>query len=347
MQDSEPNRLIGIQILRGFAAILVVVYHLALHVEQWFGGHSFYKYLLFSNIGVDLFFILSGFIIYHVHRTHFGDWLNIPDFLGRRLARIFPAYWVTLLATVTYNIALDGSSSRPDLGAILSAAFLVYGIHPVIVGVSWTLSFEMLFYLGFAAVLPLRREMALAILVVWGGACLAFAPSTDAMILSLWVSEFCAGVLVAAGLYGRFRISVTGLIAIVVLLVGAGMWVGRPIEHLDSHTRLTMVLMAVALVAAAANCAFQRGRYLDQFLIQLGEASYAIYLIHYGAIQAVYSILRKFGLLFHFDPLILNFCILLPCLIAGGIIFHRYVERPMSERARDWLQLQLRQVRAA
>ncbi len=94
--QSERQTLDSIQALRGIAASLVVLYHTAV-VERAYGHSSFQPlspFHFFGAEGVDLFFVISGFIIVWTSFDSFEKPSAIPKYLARRVARIFPLYWI-------------------------------------------------------------------------------------------------------------------------------------------------------------------------------------------------------------------------------------------------------------
>ena len=166
------GHLSNIQILRGIAAVMVLVYH----IGNEFGDRGFPEplpHFWMGSAGVDVFFVISGFIMVHSTAEAFArpgaPWL----FLARRLVRLAPLYW--LITTIFVVVALvearhTGLAADAPRWFAASYAFLFYphgdaGDFPLYAQ-GWTLNFEMFFYVCFAAVLPFRRTPALWALVV-------------------------------------------------------------------------------------------------------------------------------------------------------------------------------------
>lgn len=110
-----------IQVLRGYAACQVVLYHLTLHAQQnmprAFLGDAFH----FGNFGVDVFFIGSGFIIFFSTARDFGRPSELAAYLARRFNRIFPPYWLALLGCILLELRFadaDLSITRVLLSAV-------------------------------------------------------------------------------------------------------------------------------------------------------------------------------------------------------------------------------------
>src|SRR5882672_247790 len=158
----------SVQALRALAALCVVVYHV-----DFVGRGAF---------GVDIFFVISGFIICHVTaKDHDG-------FLRKRLIRIVPLYWAGTLCLYCLGLVAPRLlQSEPTLsGLVNSLLFIPYAkeggrVYPILF-LGWTLNYEMFFYALFACALALNRRLApitvCAALVVLVAAGQPVAPSS-------------------------------------------------------------------------------------------------------------------------------------------------------------------------
>jgi len=153
------NALLSIQVMRGLAALMVVVCHVFDNIDPVLISpvvRSTNGSIL--NFGVDLFFVISGFIMVY---TTMGRPLGMKQFMVARITRIVPLYWLTLLATVGV-LALTGGRV-PILAEVIQAAFFIpyqdpaTGAYLPFLPVGWTLSYEMVFYLIFAATIAIGR----------------------------------------------------------------------------------------------------------------------------------------------------------------------------------------------
>uniref|UniRef100_UPI0011DD4172 acyltransferase family protein n=1 Tax=Shewanella marina TaxID=487319 RepID=UPI0011DD4172 len=141
--------LISIQVMRGFAAILVVFYHIY-YISKLYSDYNIRHFELL-HLGVDIFFILSGFIMVYIINK--GDSFSnnmILKFLKDRIIRIVPLYWFfTIVMFLSYIFIFDKEKSIIEL--LKSLFFIPYydsfsfGIYPIL-GVGWTLNYEMYFY---------------------------------------------------------------------------------------------------------------------------------------------------------------------------------------------------------
>ena len=177
VMPSSGRRLAGIEGLRALAASSVLVFH-AWQVSSPTGtpvGSGGLGQALFESLalGVTLFFVLSGFLLYRPFAAaalEDGRPPGVRAYFRNRALRILPAYWVILVITglvLQSTLVRDGSSleagALSDPGAFFSAAFLVHDYRPatVLVGIgpAWSLAVEVVFYL----VLPLLAALALAL----------------------------------------------------------------------------------------------------------------------------------------------------------------------------------------
>lgn len=159
---SLNERIDSLQYLRAFAALLVVLYHslhMATAVFPGIDGDA----LKFGAKGVDVFFVLSGFIVLYVTE---GDG-RTGEFLKRRAQRILPVYWAALAFYVLFYMIVSAMTGRTYLTSIeqvVTGIFLwgpEFSTAPVIVGVAWTLRFEFVLYVSLAlAMLVTHRYRA-------------------------------------------------------------------------------------------------------------------------------------------------------------------------------------------
>lgn len=198
--------IVTIQYLRAVAALMVLGYHLTFIEVKYGHDGPWLGWLGFGHLGVDLFFLISGFVMActTLPRAHGFYWRG---FLWRRFVRIYPVYWVYFaLAGLAYalNPGMVNSSSGapPDM---LRSFFLLpapEGTLPLL-AVSWTLTFEVYFYLVFCLLVALLREQALKGVVAWavlvaGGMALGL----KGMVFSYHNLEFIAGVFAGAWFAG-------------------------------------------------------------------------------------------------------------------------------------------------
>uniref|UniRef100_Q07SL8 Acyltransferase 3 n=1 Tax=Rhodopseudomonas palustris (strain BisA53) TaxID=316055 RepID=Q07SL8_RHOP5 len=263
----------SIQYMRGIAATAVVIKH-ASHP----GGRI--EWLL--DGGVDLFFIISGFVMFVSTQ---GRNVGPGEFLFRRGARIFPMWWLALITAAVLGMG-DGSWVDWLLSALLIPSSVSYGAGHVSWGVGWTLVFEMIFYLIFAIGLAIRSKwFAIGAILFLVGIGQVFGHS-DAIpiarnLTNSLLLEFMLGMLVA-----MFVPPISVLVG--SLLVGFAIATLMTIPM--SSRVLCLGLPIATLVIAFVGIERASPIPLVRPLQLLGDSSYSIYLFHYMAIGILWLV---------------------------------------------------------
>lgn len=155
-QSNRPSaRLVQVDALRGLAALSVVFFHYTTRFAELYepAGRTALQFRL-GHYGVNLFFIISGFVIYMtLERTS-----RPMDFVVSRFSRLFPAYWVAIGLTFAITHLLGLPHKLVDSATALANMAMVHGLFgvPHVDGVYWTLEIELLFYTGMFALYRLR-----------------------------------------------------------------------------------------------------------------------------------------------------------------------------------------------
>jgi exopolysaccharide production protein ExoZ len=338
--------ILSIQVMRGIAALMVAASHtgsIMMHPEN--GGLRAFPWAETGWIGVTFFFVLSGFIIAFAHARDIGHPQRLARYAWRRFSRLYPVYWIFLALYVI--VALSGIgpvnfSTAP--GHVLTAITLVQWVEAPLIPlrVAWTLIYEVFFYAMFA-VLILNRKVGVVVFAIWGGAILVdtLVLGTNRMgPLGMWNVHFLMGIACCA-LYRRAAPGM-GLpllaigIAALVALYAAGMIYARP--DLQQAQPMALLLLGVpfAMILVGATMAERdHGFAPPRLALLLGDASYAIYLVHSAAISAMARIQFKlFGPLF---PAPLVFILIFVGSVTAGVLCHLWVERPVLALSRRFL----------
>ncbi len=331
--------LYGIQACRGIAALLVVLYHAerGLDLPNYVGHPAWGGITGFGHAGVDFFFVLSGFIIYRVHHGDIGRPGRLLRYACRRAGRIYPPYWVATALIVLLAVAAHGLGGAPGSGQLLQSLLLIpHGQEPIL-GVAWTLQREAVFYVLFGlAIIDARLALAgvaamaairLATLPVWLGAAQGFGSSVFDLLFALgigaaWVSlhlRLRAPVLVLAAGVAWFLAA--AIMEDAGTLAAAG-WPGRLAYGFAS----AIIIAGVAASEQAGRLAIGSGLKL------LGAASYSIYLVHTLMIGPSAKGLAALGLMNRL-PGAAVMAAIVAIAIAGGVVFHLWVERPLGQAA--------------
>jgi exopolysaccharide production protein ExoZ len=323
-------RYLSLQVLRAVAAVAVVVYHAQLICHKYASRPSSTEALLgeFGSYGVDLFFVLSGFVIlYTIHNTNSSP----AGFLTRRLIRIVPLYWVLSLGMVILGVALYPRNPMEPRTLLESLLFCAYVFHsrPPLIYVGWSIEYEIFFYavvtLTLAAALPVYRAVGLLFLTLYVGLHLlapaaAAAPGNFGYFLgNPLLFEFVLGLLLAKlAVGGRMRL-LDG--AIVLAAIGSSI-------AMEGVSRLVFAgVPAAVLVWSAVKTERWTSRYrVMQPLARIGDASYSIYLVQVMALPAVGKLVARFVPGLPPDLLVLTAVV---SVVAAGILLYRGIERPL------------------
>ena len=256
--------------------------------------------------GVDVFFVISGFVIVHASANLFARPGGATRFLRRRLTRIVPLYWV-LTTLFLATLLLNRSAVHGDIGStgyiLASYLFLPWprpdGLLEPALGLGWTLNYEMFFYLILTPFILLPRIRA--VLCAAAVLCLLVAArqifGLGLVQLDFWsdpiILEFVLGMglalTVAAGLSlpGWLRLALVG-IAIVTLHLEASGASGWRVVSFGLPGAL-LVIAAVSARRPESLSLTMRG------LIRLGDASYAMYLFHPFVMRGFTLLGTRFG----------------------------------------------------
>lgn len=339
---NSDNRLDSIEACRGIAALLVLLYHASAFVQApgYFAYRPLWGVFDWGFAGIDFFFVLSGFIILWANRHLVGQPHAAPRYLRKRFLRIYPLYWLLTLPIILayFVLPISRQGMETDLLAIVGSLTL-FPIEPFPhLPVAWTLTYEMMFYVLFAALL-LHARAGLALLVVWQMATLGHylaglsSPVSD-VLLNPRNLQFGLGMLTALAVSrGRVPAPVVCAATGAVLLVSLGLaWVAlgatsRPLWW------FAFALSAALLVAGLAAAERRHGFRTPASLLLLGAASYSIYLLHYPVELVVVRGFKAAESWFAMSPFVI-FVTAAVLALGGGLALHLLVEKPLLRRLR-------------
>ncbi|HJT42659.1 MAG TPA: acyltransferase [Rhizomicrobium sp.] len=293
------EKLHSLQALRFLAAFLVFFSHIEDRYENWEGKYHMAvpRLGLDGQLGVDIFFVISGFVMGYVALDKFGRRGAPWQFAADRVAKIVPLYWVLTLVQCLVFLAssqLGGNldMGRLNLGETLKSLFFipyfnVEGKHRPLLGQGWTLNYEMAFYVVLTASLFLRKAWGIAavtgtILLVWFLGNFLHVQNAPLQILSApIIFEFLLGLYLAALrsawlASGRNLPRIPGVTILIVAVIAAHMlFFGR---HTPLWINAAIGLLTVSLCVFTQNAAPKD--IVGRTMTRLGDSSYSLYLSH-------------------------------------------------------------------
>lgn len=343
----RKGQLISLQYLRAAAAMMIVFTH----------GWDQLPWLkerlpdIFQS-GVDLFFVISGFIMVYVTAKAGSSALH---FFKMRVIRIVPLYWLYTFATAALVLALPQLFKTTEFTVphfIQSLLFIPHwgpagSLSPLIL-LGWTLNYEMFFYAAFAIAMALstsrRVPLTIAMLLIMPILAL-FVDFTGSAAGEFYsndiVLEFMFGMLLAPLFLNGYLDRVGVLGGAVLITAGAvGLCIGG--HHLDQVRVLIFGIPAALIVAGALSIeATRRVEKVQPFLL-LGDASYSIYLAHMFPIALLRFGWNTAGLpVDGLGPVVLFMALTLLSGALAGVASYILVEKPLLDLMRGKRRLQL------
>lgn len=353
----------NIQGMRAIAALIVVSAHIFQDIAPMRTHWAKTFFLVVGGTGVDIFFVISGFIIYHVMRRSIdsmdavGKGRAVHAFAMKRFIRIYPLYWI-VFGTSCLVLAWAPPAVPPPHEPLFQLLALIDNVPNFRVYVAWTLTFEVYFYAVVALSLLLFARRAMVGVVIW------FAIVGGATLLGLWlpwskpldfvfspiVLEFLLGIAVAMLVdrgFHRFHGA---------LLAGAFIWMAIGLVFLRPSIFALNVAHWGTLVASNRSFALHvvgggipaaifiyglvvleiRQQWIMPRVLQyLGDASFSIYLWHAVVFTAVAELFVRLGWVGVANSAGL---IALMVIIALGIalLSYRFLEKPLLRFLGQW-----------
>ena len=357
LQDAASARWLPMEGLRGFAVALVFLVHFADFIKPFSDAGWLSALHEIGNVGVDLFFVLSGFLIYKacIQRP-----INVRLYAWRRIERIYPAFLAALAIYLALMVLMPSQSKLPDEAGetatyILSNLLFLPGMLSIepIMTVAWSLSYEVFFYLPVPlAIIGLRMRLwrpdqRLVFFLALYAAMIAVEISGfgGRFRLSMFLGGMMLYEILALRPAERRRASVFsdllalgavgGAFALYALLATDPVVVASPLNGaLPPVTRL--VLINIAFVILVYRSVFTEGPAATAFswtpLRWLGNISYSFYLMHGLGLHGMFMILGK---LWRPDQMgLAAFTLLLPIAFAASLAaslpIYLLIERPLS-----------------
>lgn len=344
------KKIENIQALRGIAVLLVIFYHAMLHEKKY----GIYESLLpdfmqLGAAGVDLFFVISGFVITTVTQGQFRKNGAVKIFIWNRITRIYPLFWfywiLFVLAFYFFSQNMATTSLGDPLAIIRSFMLLPQDQFPIL-SVSWTLVHELYFYLIFTLFILFERKHLAKLLLIFsfilaaGNLINVFSPFANTAWLKLVIHpltfEFIAGCLISELIYNMgvrghaLKSLIIGGVSLVVLSVVYLKPVSWGVP--DGWSRVLLFgIPCIGIVYGAIALEIQEGKKISKILNVIGDASYSIYLSHAMVFSVTGVVFRE--LITIKTNAILVFLMLLGAIV-WGFMSYFLLERPVLSALR-------------
>jgi len=342
--------LYNIQLLRGIAVLLVVLFHI-MSVERKYGGKS---YLLsnitnFGMIGVDIFFVISGFIMVVVTQGYYKNIKKAFEFLYNRIARIYPTYWFyTLLVLIVYLIkpTMVNSSQGNRVDILASFLLLPSDVLPLVM-VGWTLIYEMFFYIiFFLMLLFLPQKHLFKALISWIGFIIFLNLTFNynnpyfRLISDPLTIEFILGSIMAICFY-KVNKKVSNIFLIVVVIfsfvisifIYYNYFLSKGVIFISGWDRVAVFGVPSVCIVFAFVLLERNGISINFIITKIGDASYSIYLSHLLTLNVIGRIWSKFSTNSIWDNYIMLPILLISSIIVG-MFSYKYIEKPLISYAK-------------
>lgn len=344
------KQLQSIQVARGFAALAVVAFHLLDTEARYFSGESLLPgFFDGGQAGVDLFFVISGFVMVLTTRGKHGTVRNVAKFAWNRAFRIYPTYWAYFLLLLPIFLLFPTwiNASQGNQVNLFTSFFLLPSNTLPILLVAWTLTLELWFYIVFAVILFLPERLLIPALAVWFVILVVVnwnGPiSADPFVqvpANAMALEFIFGGVTAL-IFRRISRPVAIILALaglaIIILLGS-----TPPQSITAGAGLPRPLtmgIGFALLLAAFTAWENRGSIgIVRRLAILGDMSYSVYLGHILVLVAMGRVWQSISGPFAGNSVAAGAWLILMVLavLLFGYLSYRLVEKPVTGLSKRW-----------
>lgn len=335
---SKNPTLYSLGLMRVVASLMVVVFHFNNMLTKEYGESIFGPMADYGIIGVDYFFVLSGFLLYQIHRKDWGKPALAAHYAAKRVARIVPLYWVALIAT----IALSQLSSEPRMPVGLDWFYEFALIEPEqkrMIGVAWTLNLDMIYYIVFCFTILLPIWAGRTIMISW----VSLIVVSNVMLGKQYGVAGSYALLFISGCFLSYvfsllrNIQFSRVFLLVVGALGLGVLIG-----MEYYNRLQEVFQLYEKMVVSAGFFFMLGALLiwerqrgegfmsSRLVVTLADATYSIYLFHIMMGIIMFKVVMVTGLDSFVDKRVLLASMVVLAAI-GGVAIHKVIERPLMK----------------
>ncbi|WP_205508284.1 acyltransferase family protein [Longitalea arenae] len=345
LQHSRHNKqdanIESVQIMRGFAALLVVLLHISIKGAQY--GNDALKGFTIGEAGVDLFFIISGYIMCV---STIGREMNFGQFMMHRVRRILPLYWLTTtigLIIFLYRPEIINTSGGET--SIWASYTLIPNGKRYLNSNGWTLSYEFVFYILFGLLIhrgtykAMQLSSVLLVIMAAAGLLFAYPGHTFHFLTSNLFLEFVYGMGIFY-LFNKKIIRPNTAMGLVLCILGVLLLVAEMYFHVPGQQEsrawlwgIPMLMVFTGFLNLEGFIKGSRSR-IKKLLLEAGNSSYSLYLFHPFTLSGTAMCLKRLGIAY--NPYLFAF-ILFTVTVTAGYLVYIYIERPLVAVSKQFL----------
>jgi exopolysaccharide production protein ExoZ len=349
-QETSNNTIVSVQILRGIAALLVVFHHyIGTAMEKGFAIAGL-SGIAIGNVGVDIFFVISGFIMEYVTGTKKYLPGDRYAFMANRMQRILPLYWIlTIAAFSAFLLLQDAVNSKSSIHQFFMSMLVLpefsTGGGAYVIPMAWTLTYEFYFYLVFSLFLAATPQTRfVGITAVFGTAVLLGAtfPSSNqyvGILTNPLVLEFLLGCALAHLYRTGIRLSnftcfmlAAGAMALLALIA--------KMEITDSWLRIAFwggpaAMLVYAAVLKPSRLIMHKKSFVSSSFEHMGNISYSLYLSHFFVLAVFVRVYAMLSEKLSIGPWLASLSLFAACIVAAHICYI-LIENPSRLAFKKW-----------
>ena len=346
----------SIQVLRGLAAVAVVLFHVSIWENKKLGVQLMPGCFQLGDVGVDLFFVISGFIMVYIQPARISSGKDYARFLIHRFSRVFPPYWLVLLVLLPIWLKapqLFNNYQHNHVDLVRSVLLLPQDYMPLL-SVGWTLIHEVYFYFAVSVALLFGARGRWVYGTVWFATVIAVFWFFDgrgleqSRVLQVVFSPFSLTFLLGyfVGLLQQRLRAAPVVLGFGLLTCAAVVWLWAAPRvangvYPDNNSLARFLALGLPCSLAVAS-AIVLERHLPAFMLKLqwlGDRSYAIYLVHLPLVSGIYGVAARY----HINSSWMVVGIAVMCVtgcLATASLFHDYLEMRAITKCRRFLESQ-------
>ncbi len=343
------HKIDTLQVLRGFAALLIVIYHAVLDIEGLYGSEDiFWNHEPFIY-GIDLFFVLSGFVMIYTAYEQTGV-TQAKRFMLRRLIRIVPIYWFYTLLLVGVLFLMPNALGGVEFSIanfLKSLFFVPYYDHDALLypflKLGWTLNYEIYFYAVFALFLLLPRKLLMPALTVFFLSTVLFKDYLlpEGIIRVFYGRDIVLNFLIGSWIGFLFikdvRLPKWFVYLGCATLITSIVWMFNA-DRVEEYTGYDFpkVIFATLIISLLVLPKKSQHIKLPKIAVFIGDSSYSLYLMHSFTIGAIIYVIAASGLQESLSPWLTFIICVVGSLIGGGISY-LLIEKPLLSWSKQLL----------